>query len=148
MTQAYGSERMPEISSLMAQPAPERFDGAKAWSELPADVQAEIGAIALEIAATDHLFEKSRQEVLPELYERVAKVAFRQLDRALLDAVDEALPDNAFLATDGQLPRLPALLGGVCSVCSCSQNDACDEGCGWASEDLCTACVEGGHDHG
>jgi len=31
---------------------------------------------------------------------------------------------------------------GICSVCACVQNDACDEGCGWANraKTLCTAC--------
>lgn len=139
---------MAKISALLAQPAPERFDGASAWSKLPPDVQAEIGAIALEIAATDHLFERSRQDVLPELYGRVAKAAFRQLDRELLAAVDDALAEDAFVASDGQLPRIPLLIGGVCRACGCSQDDACDAGCGWAAEDLCTACVEGGHGHG
>lgn len=32
---------------------------------------------------------------------------------------------------------------GICSVCACTEFDACDEGCGWANVKmtLCTACV-------
>lgn len=32
----------------------------------------------------------------------------------------------------------------VCRSCGCSWNDACEEGCGWASaeQDWCTACAE------
>jgi hypothetical protein len=31
---------------------------------------------------------------------------------------------------------------GICFVCGCVQNDACEEGCGWANvkKTLCTAC--------
>jgi hypothetical protein len=29
-----------------------------------------------------------------------------------------------------------------CRVCGCSELDACEDGCGWAAEDLCTACIE------
>lgn len=64
-------------------------------------------------------------------------------DRELQAAVTDALPEDAFVAPDGRTPRIPAFLGGVCRACGCSQNDACDEGCGWADEDLCTACAPG-----
>jgi len=29
-----------------------------------------------------------------------------------------------------------------CSVCGCSDDDACDGGCEWACPDLCSNCVE------
>ena len=31
---------------------------------------------------------------------------------------------------------------GICSVCGCTDEDGCDEGCGWANvkQTLCTAC--------
>lgn len=37
--------------------------------------------------------------------------------------------------------NLPA---GICCVCLCTEEDACDEGCAWADRGrtLCTACVE------
>lgn len=32
---------------------------------------------------------------------------------------------------------------GICFVCGCTQEDGCDEGCGWANvkQTLCTACA-------
>lgn len=32
---------------------------------------------------------------------------------------------------------------GICSVCGCTHDDPCDEGCGWANlkQTLCTACA-------
>ncbi|MCX4194496.1 hypothetical protein OMR07_02145 [Methylobacterium organophilum] len=138
---------MPEISDLLAQPAPERFDGAAAWANLRGDVRAEIGATALELAAAISLQERCSQDDLPEIYHRTCDASLVELARGLQALVAFALPDGAFEASDRR-PRIPSLLGGVCRSCGCSQNDACDGGCGWAAEDLCTACVEGGgHNH-
>lgn len=37
---------------------------------------------------------------------------------------------------------VPVLVGDqVCLKCGCTEFDACDEGCGWVEEDLCSACV-------
>lgn len=142
---------MPEISDLLAQPAPERFDGAEAWAKLPPAAQAAIGAIALELTLAWHLQDAAGpgpRGGLPPVLERVAAIADSELMAELEAAALDALPEGAFSATDGR-PRIPSRLGGVCRRCGCTQNDACDEGCGWAAEDLCTACVAGGgHDHG
>ena len=129
----------------MAHPAPERFDGADAWSKLPADVQALIGSIALELPLVWHLQDiegPGPESGLSPLLARVARAADSALMAALEAAVCEALPPDAYTASDGG-PRIPAFLGDVCRVCGCSQENACDEGCGWAAEDLCTACVGG-----
>jgi len=32
--------------------------------------------------------------------------------------------------------------GGKCRVCKCSEERACDNGCGWAGPGLCTNCAE------
>jgi len=32
--------------------------------------------------------------------------------------------------------------GDYCRVCGCTQNNACEGGCAWAEEGLCTACAE------
>lgn len=32
--------------------------------------------------------------------------------------------------------------GGECRVCGCTQNDPCEPPCGWAEDDLCSACVD------
>lgn len=135
---------MPEISEFLARPAPERFDGATAWSQLTPGAQATIGALALELALTWAIENRSYQDDLPVLFDRAAIAARREIERALTCEIGDALPDDAFVASDGRMPRIPSVLDGVCRVCGCSQNDACDEGCGWAAADLCTACVEGG----
>jgi hypothetical protein len=141
---------MPEISELLSRPAPERFDGAEAWSKIPAEAQAAIGAIALELTLAWHLQDAAGPGVksaLPPVAARVAGIADSELMAELEATVVDALPEGAFTAPGGG-PRLPSLIGGVCRSCGCSQNDACVVGCAWAAEDLCTACVEGGHDDG
>lgn len=139
-----------KIADLLSQPAPERFDGAEAWSKLPADIQILIGSIALELPLVWRLqdLEGSGPESgLSPLLARVTNAADSTLMAALETVVCEALPPDAYTASDGS-PRIPAFLGSVCRICGCSQMAACDAGCGWAAEDLCTACVEGEHDHG
>lgn len=135
------------MAETATQPALERFDGEAAWRLLSLEDQLRIGAIALETAATLHLMMRVDEDSLPELFGRVAMAAGTELERDLIAAVGDALPEDAFLASDERSPRIPSLLGGVCRACGCSQNDACEEGCGWAAEDLCTACVGGGAAH-
>ena len=133
--------------AAMALTALERFNGAEAWSKLPAEVQAEIGAIALELVLVWHMLDlegPGPESALPSVLMRVASASDALLMGGLEATVIEALPDGAFATARFGIPRIPSLLGGVCRACGCSQNDACDEGCGWAAEDLCTACVSGG----
>lgn len=139
---------MPELSDLLLRPAPERFDGTAAWSQLAPEAQAAIGALTLELALTWVIENRSYEDDLPVLFDRAAMAARREIERALAGEIGDALPEDAFVASDARMPRIPSFLGGVCRVCGCSQNDACDAGCGWVAEDLCTACVEGKHDHG
>ncbi len=73
-------------------------------------------------------------------WERAADAASRHCDALLKDLFVEAIPREALEASDGA-PRIPSLLGMVCRVCACSQNDGCADGCGWAEESLCTRCV-------
>ena len=124
-------------------PAPARFNGEAAWSRLAPEQQAVIGAIALEIAANFHLMDRIYEDALPEGYARVSEAAAAELHRQLAIEAADALSEDALVAPDGRSPRIASLLGGVCRVCFCSQNDACEVGCGWAAEDLCTACVKG-----
>lgn len=35
-------------------------------------------------------------------------------------------------------------LGAVCRGCGCTDAHACEGGCIWVTEDLCSACVRGG----
>lgn len=31
--------------------------------------------------------------------------------------------------------------GPACRICGCTENNACDGGCSWAEDNLCSACV-------
>jgi len=140
---------MPEISDLLLRPPPERFDGAAAWAKLPPEVQAEIGAIALEVVAAGQAQVSVEFDETHAPLARAGDRAALELNNALAVKAHLALGSECYFGADGQTPRIPSFLGGACRVCGCSQNDACDVGCGWAAEDLCTACVEGEeHDHG
>jgi len=139
---------MPEISALLTQPVPERFDGAEAWAKFDPETQARIGIAALELVCALNLSERVEEDELPAPYARIAFAAYAEMERDLNAEIVDALPREAFEASEGRLPRIPSSLGGACRICGCTQNFACDGGCGWAAEDLCTACVEGEHDHG
>ena len=136
--------------SAAARPDFARFDGIRTWAMLPAQGRDAIGAIALEFAAALALTEREPAPgATPDLAardRRIAREAEARLRGWLREGCDLFLPE-AFVAADGA-PRIPTLLGGVCRVCGCSQEDACPSGCGWAGPDLCTACapVEPGRD--
>ena len=40
-----------------------------------------------------------------------------------------------------QIADQPARRAGVCRVCGCTDDRACDGGCWWVQPDLCSACV-------
>lgn len=121
-----------------------RFDGAAAWTQLPPEEQAKIGALALElIAAWACNDEVNETADLPEAYARAAGFCDAELISALQDTVVDALPRDAFF--EGDLARIPSHLGPICRVCGCTQHDGCECGCGWAADDLCTSCADGRH---
>ena len=114
----------------------DRFDGAAHWAALPEDVRAEIGAVALERIASDYLADRAYDDDHAR-WERAADASSAHCDALLKDLFVEAIPREALEAPDGA-PRIPSLLGMVCRVCACSQNDGCAEGCAWAEDSLCT----------
>lgn len=68
----------------------------------------------------------------------------------IVDGIDDAdAPDPTWEIT---LERAHAVLSSSglrrCRACGCSQYDACEDGCDWAGEGLCTACVSKVTDHG
>ena len=110
-----------------------RFDGAAAWADLTPETQAAIGAVALELVVNCNG---------EDAYETYAETRpFQAANGVLMDelfhVVGEAIP--AVIAAE-PMP-VPSMLGRVCRVCGCSQHDACLAGCGWAEDDLCTACA-------
>lgn len=122
-----------------------RFDAAAAWAALDDAQRAEIGTHALEIVLVWHLQAlegPGPESALPPVYARVTSAADNILLSSLETLVRDCLPDGAFTAPDGSTPRVPSLVGGICRRCGCTHFDPCDERCGWAAVDLCTACVE------
>lgn len=115
-----------------------RFNGAEAWAKLTPEQQAEIGAIALELVICQN------GEDAHEGDGRLSRIFFNgyaQIDQALMDAVSDALNNRMpEVLNDHDIP-VPSLIGPVCRVCGCSEYDPCEDVCGWAEDDLCTACV-------
>jgi hypothetical protein len=63
----------------------------------------------------------------------------RYAEEALIDATDEELDQvsAAFIAIGVELYRRAGIR--CCRVCGCSEDNACDGGCTWVAEDLCSA---------
>jgi hypothetical protein len=60
----------------------------------------------------------------------------------LMTAVQDAIIEKVPALGDDALPMpIPSLLGAVCRRCGCTQEDACEGGCGWEEADLCSACI-------
>ncbi|WP_049974059.1 hypothetical protein [Azospirillum sp. B4] len=118
------------------QPGPAgTFDVLAAWRGLPADCQEAIGAAALV-----HILGLmgSMQGLSPAQGYRAAEhEGIQSLEQAVLTH----LPD----AFDGDgLPRRPELAGidvHACRGCGCTQDHACEGGCWWVEEDLCSTCA-------
>ncbi|MGU3466408.1 hypothetical protein ACLBXO_16300 [Methylobacterium sp. C33D] len=127
---------MSEATNISYRP----FDGAAAWATLPAHVQARIGAAALEVGVAmgigDHAGGPAQRAG-----EQAFEVSTEILREAVLgyDGVHEGLWWYGPLIEDGMF-CIPSCLP-VCRECGCSENDACEEGCAWHAEGLCTACV-------
>lgn len=123
-----------------------RFDGSAAWGRLPAEQQLAIGATALEIVMAWAVQEALAGPIrhLPD--GPVDRAYYRAVESggdALLDLLRDMASDAAGIRAERDAVALPVLLGRICRRCGCSDLDACDEGCGWAAVDLCTACTEG-----
>lgn len=121
----------------------ERFDGAAAWAALGLAEKDAIGRLALELVSTWIGLDKEspgsgNMTLTPAA--RALETAGVQLTNHLEDYVAGVVP-----ALSAKEPaRIPLLLGQVCHVCGCSQEDACAPelgGCHWVGEDLCSGCA-------
>lgn len=108
---------------------------------LTAEDQAAIGAAALEyivnLIGEETYF--TGLELKPEGRPFIAATPVI-LDH-MREAVTVALHTHAPVALNDHHVPIPSLLGPVCRVCRCSEDDACDGGCAWAEPDLCTSCA-------
>jgi hypothetical protein len=116
------------------------FDGAALWASLSADQQAAIGSAALEYVAGANATEAEGMSVEQTPRSRVAEESLSRATDALEDAVNGTLAPDAWLDEAGH-HRIPSVVGQICRQCGCTEHDGCYVGCGWAEENLCTACV-------
>ncbi|MCJ2040833.1 hypothetical protein MKK55_18035 [Methylobacterium sp. J-059] len=120
-----------------------RFDSTAAWASLTRDQQELVGRAALDLVVARGIAEHA-----PDPASRAGYEAERLALGALLETVLDAniLEDHHWVepAQHGsdftEVFRLPEVIGPVCHACGCSQEDACGDGCGWATEMICTAC--------
>ena len=117
----------------------DRFDGAAYWARLAPEDQAAIGAAALEWIAAEGMQDRAWEDSRPD-WARVGTAAEGACRSTIQDVFVGAIDREGLEASDGT-PRIPSLLGMVCRVCGCSEQDACPEGCGWAEDHLCTSCA-------
>ncbi|SFU51797.1 MULTISPECIES: hypothetical protein [unclassified Methylobacterium] len=122
--------------------ASDAFDGAVAWAGLPAHVQARIGAAAVELGVAMALSEHARMPAC-----RAGDEAVERAGELLREAVVgyDGVPEGSWWegTADAGTFRIPSVVGMVCHACGCSHLDPCPDGCGWASDNLCTACAPG-----
>jgi hypothetical protein len=120
-----------------------RFDGLATWPKLSPEEQAEIGALALELVVAsrgEDVVYCSGLEETPVAGPFLTAATL--LNDKLEDTVSDAIASTALAHHDhARRMPLPSLIGPICRSCGCYHEDPCDEGCGWAEEDLCTACV-------
>lgn len=122
------------------------FDGTVAWASLDPRKQAEIGAAALEAAVGRAISEHAGGAAARAGYE-AERLALEALQEAALGV--GGLHDGQWIdrSQDHDQFRLPTAIGPVCEACGCSEDDACEDGCGWHSDTICTACAgEAAHD--
>jgi hypothetical protein len=109
-----------------------RFDARAFWDGLDAEQQRTVGEMALLMfVAVDANTIGAPAEIRAQAgrWEHAHDEAERRLD-ALLPIADD-FPEG---------PDLEAVGIRACRVCGCTDNSACEEGCEWVGEDLCSAC--------
>ena len=118
----------------------EPYDGVAAWAALDAETQAQIGALALEWAAASAVSGLAGPD---DPAYRAAATAQSEARQALDGLFAQRCLEGGDAVIDGEHAyRVPSLLGPVCTGCGCSQDDACEGGCAWATETICTACAD------
>lgn len=111
-----------------------KFDARQAWALLRPAQRRALGEAALLLVvsqeAQDIAIDRAPTPVL-QRWERAEQIAHRLLV--------EAIPCDADLYEDG--PDLAPLGIRACRQCGCTDDHACEGGCSWVEDDLCSACV-------
>lgn len=111
-----------------------KFDVHKEWANLDAEQQARIGEAALLLALSQEAQDiaiDSTPTAESRRWERAEQIAHRLLS--------EAVPCDADLYVEG--PDFAALGIRACRECGCTDDQACDGGCEWVEDDLCSRCA-------
>ena len=111
-----------------------RFDAHQAWAALSEDKQRAIGEAAL-------LLQVSTEAQMLAMDDAASTPAARRWERAEQIAWQHfaTIPIDPDLYPGG--PDLATLGIQACRVCGCTNEAACEDGCSWVEDDLCSACV-------
>ena len=110
-----------------------RFDASEAWIALSEETRRAIGEAALLLqVSTEAQMLAIDKPPLPagRRWERAEQIAWQRFATIPID------PD---LYPGG--PDLAALGIQACRVCGCTNEMACEGGCSWVEDDLCSECV-------
>jgi hypothetical protein len=115
-------------------PTDRRFDARAHWAALDPEQQQRLGeaALLLSAAVLGQANAVERSQVI-ERWEHAEAEAWQMI--AAFDPDLEMFPDG---------PDLEALGIRTCRECGCTDANACDEGCSWLEDDLCSACATEG----
>ncbi|MCE4224048.1 hypothetical protein HCU64_09820 [Methylobacterium sp. C25] len=121
----------------------EVFDGRAAWTALPARQKMDFGMILMEWLAAAAIQDAvySNPDQYEEPVARAATEAGRLAEESLQESFRNQVPIESVEDVAGAW-RIPVIVHPVCLECGCSDQDACEGGCGWAAHRLCTACAE------
>ena len=105
-----------------------RFDARAHWNALTPEQQREFGEMALLMLVSGLV--AGEETLVERRWEHAHNEAGRRIDDVLPDPDDFA-----------EGPDLAAVGIRACRGCGCTDDSACEEGCEWVEEDLCSACV-------
>ncbi len=121
---------------------PDLLDPLAAWLALPPDVQQRIGGAAVA-AAVSNLGAYIAIEQADPVAHRPRVAAFSES----LSLIYELVTINVLDGDDTTMPPRPDLRPldiRQCRDCGCTDDVACDGGCHWVEDDLCSNCVSQG----
>ncbi|MGE0725303.1 MAG: hypothetical protein AB7O45_13070 [Alphaproteobacteria bacterium] len=124
-----------------------RFDGAAAWARLSPENQADIGALLMELVATDVALSSAsrKQLLLTHVEKRALEASETVLEERVVSRIRGVLaaqfPPGAGRA---DFHGIPVSVGRICRGCGCTERDGCVDhggiGCHWIESDLCSRC--------
>lgn len=115
------------------------LDPLAAWNTLAPEIQQRIGAAAIAVAVGSLGLNIALEQADPEAH-RPHYIAYSEA----LSLIYELVTGTILRGDDETLPPRPDLrpLGiRQCGACGCTDDFACDGGCEWIEDDLCSTCV-------